>query len=83
MNTEQQASETTSQAVQLVESLAQSWDWSQLWSTPGNAGVASLLLLVFWSLLRSIRKAIVLLFMICVIYLTLRFAFGIDLAELM
>ncbi|HIX20106.1 MAG TPA: hypothetical protein H9862_05825 [Candidatus Akkermansia intestinigallinarum] len=82
MNTEHRADETASQAVQLVESLTQSVDWSQLWSAPGNAGTASLLLLVFWSLLRSIRKAIALLFMICVIYLTLRFAFGIDLAEL-
>lgn len=60
---------------------ASSW-WSDLDSGAIGGSTAAVTLGIIWFFARVIRKIVGLLFVICVIYLTLRYACGIDLMQL-
>lgn len=59
-----------------------SW-WNQWDSGTVGSSAAAIALGIIWYFARIIRKVVGLLFMTCVIYLTLRYACGIDLLPLL
>lgn len=62
----------------------QATSWWNHWDSGAVGGsTAAVALGVVWYFARIIRKIVGLLFMICVIYLTLRYACGIDLMQLL